>query len=659
VAIAHRMRGLATTGRLAAVPLLALALALVPASGASAAAGQLYGFGENSAGQLASTVGNGSETANPTPALVTLPAASGPVVQTAAGARFTLALSASDQLYAFGSNRYGQLGVASGSGAPGANPAPMPLTLPGAVGRVAALAAGVTHSLVLTSTGELYTFGENQFGQLGRTANSGTENANRVPERISLPGASGQVVQIAAGAEQSLALTSTGQLYVFGGNRYGELGSAANAGTPIPNPTPTPVALPGASGQVVQIAAGVEQSLALTSTGQLYAFGGNRYGELGRAANVETPVPNPTPAPVSLPASAGPVKSIAAGAFHSLALTASGLIYAFGRNTDGQLGSASGAGGEAANATPLAVSLPGANGPAVGLAAGAAHSLAITASGELYSFGSNLDGQLGRAASSGTASANPTPAPVALPAGTTIDTVARGATSDFTLAQAADLAVLSSSLPLGQVGVPYTTYAAAAGGAGGYSWSASGLPPGLSIDPASGQISGTPSAPGTSAVVLKVTDVFGVSATSAPILLTTAAATPVRAFLSTTLTEAQIRQSLRQQLGIKGRQLRIASLRKRRRYSYGFTALTAGTLAIAWYYVPPGARAPSSTAPVLFAAGHATFRTAGTKLVVLKLTGRSRKLLRHRRRIALLARGSFTPSAKRPITATKSFTLAR
>jgi alpha-tubulin suppressor-like RCC1 family protein len=639
--------------------LLALALALVPASGASAAAGQLYGFGENSAGQLASTSGNGSEAAGPTPALMTLPGASGPVVQTAAGAHFTLALSASDQLYAFGSNQYGQLGLAAGSGLPGPNPAPQPLTLPGAVGRVAQLAAGSTHSLALTSAGELYTFGENQFGQLGRAANSGTENANRVPERVSLPGASGPVVQIAAGYEQSLALTSTGQLYTFGGNRYGELGNASNAGTQTPNPTPTPVFLPGASGQIVQIAAGYEQSLALTSTGQLYTFGGNRYGELGRAANVETPAPNPTPAPVSLPAAAGPVSSIAAGAFHSLALTASGLIYAFGRNTDGQLGNATGTGSEKANATPLAVTLPGANAPAIGLAAGSAHSLAITASGELYSFGSNLYGQLGRAASSGTAGANPTPAPVALPAGTTIDTVARGATADFTVAQAADLAVLSSSLPFGQVGVPYTTYAAAAGGAGAYTWSASGLPPGLSIDPAGGQISGTPAAAGTSAVVLHAADAFGVGATSTTILLTIAAATPSRAFLSTTLTEAQIRQSLRQQLGIKGRQVRIASLRKRKRYSYGFTALTAGTLTIAWYYVPPDARAPSSTAPVLFAAGRVTFRTAGTRVIVLSLTSRGRKLLRHRRRIALLARGSFTPSAKRTITATKSLSLAR
>ncbi len=353
------------------------------------------------------------------------------------------------------------------------------------------------------------------------------------------------------------------------------------------------------------------------------------------------------------------MRSIAAGGFHSLALTASGLIYAFGRNTDGQLGNGAGTGSEKANTTPLPVALPGASAPAIGLAAGSAHSLAITASGALYAFGSNLDGQLGRAANSGTAAANPTPAPVAFPVGTTIDTVARGATAAFTVAQAADLAVLSSSLPFGQVGVPYATYAAAAGGAGGYTWSASGLPPGLSIDPASGHISGTPSAAGTSGVVLHIADAFGVSATSAPILLTIAAATPTRAFLSTTLTEAQIRQSLRQQLGIKGRQVRIASLRRRKRYAYGFTALTAGTLAISWYYVPPGGRNPSSTAAALFAAGHVTFRTAGTKLVMLTLTSKGRKLLRHHRRIALIARGSFTPNGKRPLTATKSFTITR
>lgn len=640
------------------MPLLALALSLVGASSASAAAGQLYGFGENAAGQLASTAGNGSEAANPAPAPLTLPGATGPVVTAAAGGQFTLALTSTGQLYSFGSNQYGQLGVAGGSGLPGANPTPQLVSLPGASGRVAQLAAGFSHSLVLTSTGELYTFGENQFGQLGRATGSGSESANHAPERIALPGASGQVVQLAAGYEHSLVLTSTGQLYAFGGNRFGELGNTTNAGSGTPNPMPAPVALPGASGAVVQIAAGYEQSLALTSTGQLYAFGGNRFGQLGKATNSETPAPNPTPAPVGLPALTGPVTAIAAGGFHSLALTSSGLIYAFGRNTYGELGSATNSGNEKANAAPTPVTLPGASAPAIALAAGSLHSLAITSSGELYAFGSNLEGQLGSATNSGTTAANPTPAPVALPPGTTIDAVARGSTAAFTVAQVADLAVLTSSLPFGQVGVPYAASAAAAGGAGGNTWSASGLPPGLSIDPLSGQIAGTPSATGTSAVALHVADAFGVSATSAAILLTIAPATPTRAFLSTTLTEAQIGQSLRQQLGMKGRPARIASLRRRRRYSYAFTALTPGTLAIRWYYLPPGARLASTT-PVLFAAGHATFATAGTKTIQLTLTSRGRKLLRHRRRIALLAMGSFTPSGRRTITATKGFSIAR
>jgi alpha-tubulin suppressor-like RCC1 family protein len=648
------VRRLAAIGRLAAA--VSAALVLAPGASASAAAGQLYGFGENAAGQLASTVGNGVQTANPTPAPIALPGATGPVLETAAGGRFTLALTATDQLYAFGSNQYGQLGVAAGSGSAGANPTPRAVLLPSASGRIAQLAAGFSHSLVLTSAGELYTFGENQFGQLGRAAGSGTEGANHAPERIALPGASGQVVQVAAGNEQSLALTSTGQLYAFGGNRYGQLGSPIDAGTSLPNPVAAQVALPGASGPAVQIAAGGEHSLALTSTGQLYAFGGNRYGQLGRGSNAETTTPNPTPAPVALPAASGPVTAIAAGGYHSLALTSSGAIYAFGRNSSGQLGNPSSNGSEAANPTPAPVALPGSGGPAVGLAAGSAHSLAITTSGELYAFGSNREGQLGTALRSGTSSASPTPAKVALPVGATIDAVARGSAAAFTIAQVADLAVLSSALPVGQVGVPYATYAAAAGGVGGYAWSAGGLPAGLSIDPLSGEIAGTPSAPGIASVVLHVADAFGVGATSAPIFLTVFPPGSGRAFLSSTLTEAQIFTSLRQQLGMKGRPVRIASLRRRRRYAYAFTALTPGTLTIEWYYLPPGA---TRTAPVLFAAGHDSFRTAGTRTIVLTLTRSGRRLLRHRGRIALMARGSFTPTGKRTITARKGFSIAR
>src|SRR5262249_23041585 len=153
-----------------------------------------------------------------------------------------------------------------------------------------------------------------------------------------LPGATGPVIQIAAGAQHSLALTSSGQLYAFGDNETGQLGNATNVGTNNPNPTPTLVTLPGEIGPATLIPAGESHSLAVTSSGQLYAFGYNRYGQLGNPTNNGTPKPNPTPTLVTLPGEIGAPTQIAAGAVHTLVITASGQLYAFGFNQYGQLG---------------------------------------------------------------------------------------------------------------------------------------------------------------------------------------------------------------------------------------------------------------------------------------------------------------------------------
>ncbi len=660
----HRFDRRRTT---ALAALLALALALAASSPAVAGAapsspGELFAFGANRFGQLASTAGNGSEAANPTPLPVSLPGAEGPVVQAAAGDGTSFVLTSDGRLYSFGENLYGQLGRALGSGSEAANATPARVSLPGAGSgeRIVEVAAGGAHGLALTSTGQLYAFGRNFYGQLGSTTGNGSEAANPTPAPLVLPGASGPVSEIAAGEEHSLAVTATGQLYAFGSNRFGQLGNPAGSGTELANPTPLRVSLPAATGPVAQIAAGSAHSLALTSTGQLYAFGSNEFGQLGSATNSGTS--NATlPTPVVLPGATGPVSQIAAGAFHSLALTSTGQLYAFGRNSSGQLGTERGA--QTPNPTPELVGLPAAAGTPVQIAAGAADTLLVTASGRLFAFGSNEAGQLGETEGLGTSLPNATAIAPDLPAGTTIDTVARGATAGHTLALVADLAVIDTTLPPGQPGLPYSASAHAAGGTGAYRWSASGLPSGLSIDPLSGQIAGTPSAAGVSEVVLHVEDLFGVGATSAPIALTIAAATPVRAFISSTLTEAQIRASLGMQLGTKGRQINLKALRKRRSYAYGFTALTPGALTISWYYLPPGARlaggagAARSAKPVPFASGSASFATAGTKKVTLRLTLAARKLLRHRKRIALTAVAGFTPRGKRTITATRSFSL--
>ena len=526
-----RLSGVAAMFALIAV---VVGAALGPVSSAGAvSAGELYAFGYNRYGQLGSTANNGTGNPNPTPALVSLPGASGQVIQVAAGGDHSLVLTSAGQLYAFGRNSYGQLGSATNNGTVNPSPTPALVGLPGASGQVIQTAAGGEHSLALTSTGQLYAFGLNLWGQLGSATNGGTFNPNSTPALVSFPGASGQVIQIAVGGDHSLALTSTGQLYAFGNNYYGQLGNATNNGTDNPNSTPALVGLPGASGRVVQIAAGLFHSLALTSTGQLYAFGNNYYGQLGNATNNGTENPSPTPALVGLPGASGPVIQIAGGFYHSLALTSTGQPYAFGRNSSGQLGSVTNSGTNNPSPTPALVGLPGASGQAIQIAAGYAHGLALTSTGQLYAFGANQVGELGIATNSGTLNPNPTPARVALPGDATIETIARGPTALHTLVVISNLAVATGSLPDGTAAAAYGAQLQASGGIAPYRWSASGLPVGVSVDLTSGAIAGTPTSSGSYPVSITVTDSYGITASRTLTLTVTPAAVAAVKTLST------------------------------------------------------------------------------------------------------------------------------
>jgi alpha-tubulin suppressor-like RCC1 family protein len=335
--------------------------------------------------------------------------------------------SIAGQVFAFGLNNDGQLGSTANSATKNPNPTPMLVVLPGATGPVTRIATGPNHSLAVTATGQLYAFGLNYYGQLGNANAVGSKGANNpTPTLVALPGASGPVTEAASGLNYSLALTATGQLYAFGDNRYGQLGNANNNGVADANPTPTPVTLPGATGPVSEISAGDSHSLALTATGQLYAFGLNEYGQLGTTVNNAGTGANPTPSLVTLPGATGPVSGISAGAFDSFAVTSTGQLYAFGLNTRGQLGTTANNGNENANPTPTLVTLPGATGPVSEISAGGAHSLAVTSTGQLYAFGLNTYGQLGTTVNNGNENANPTPTLVPLPAGTVIEAIAQG-----------------------------------------------------------------------------------------------------------------------------------------------------------------------------------------------------------------------------------------
>jgi alpha-tubulin suppressor-like RCC1 family protein len=218
-------------------------------------------------------------------------------------------------------------------------------------------------------------WGYNAFGQLG----DGTTTGSDVPVKVQLPPGV-KITQARAGCLHTLAITSTGQVLAWGANTDGQLGNGTTTGSD----TPVRVSLQHGT-KVTAVRAGCEFSLALTTNGHVLAWGANPDGQLGDG----TTSPSDTPVRVSLP-SGTRVTGISAGDSFSLARTSKGHALAWGNNGDGQLGD-----GTTTNRDiPVKVRLPR-RAKVKALAAGGGQSLASTSGGGLFSWGANDDGQLG------------------------------------------------------------------------------------------------------------------------------------------------------------------------------------------------------------------------------------------------------------------------
>ncbi len=145
-----------------------------------------------------------------------------------------------------------------------------------------AVVAGAGHSLAVTSSGAVLAWGLNLYGALGNGSMGGSSD---MPVNVSLP-AGTKVTAVAAGALHSLALTSTGAVFAWGFNADGELGDGSTANSDVP----VKVDLPAGT-KVTAVAAGGYYSLALTSTGSVFAWGYNADGELGDGGTANSDVP--------------------------------------------------------------------------------------------------------------------------------------------------------------------------------------------------------------------------------------------------------------------------------------------------------------------------------------------------------------------------------
>jgi alpha-tubulin suppressor-like RCC1 family protein len=226
--------------------------------------------------------------------------------------------------------------------------------------------SGFNHNIGLDSSGNVWTWGNNAYGQLGLGDDSNRSIAQKVAGLQ-------KVRAIAAGAHHTLALAEDGKLYAWGRNSQHQLGSGntINASSPL---------LILTDGNINKLSAGYDHSALIMYDGTLKIWGSNGYGQVGNesSSSVSTPL-----------TVAGNVKftEVSCGGFHTLAIS-SGNLYSWGRNDKGQLGL-----GHYNN-----INKPTQVGVASGwesASAGGFHSLVQNVTADIYSFGDNSQGQLG------------------------------------------------------------------------------------------------------------------------------------------------------------------------------------------------------------------------------------------------------------------------
>jgi alpha-tubulin suppressor-like RCC1 family protein len=193
-------------------------------------------------------------------------------VTLATGARAHALFYSRGRVYACGSGEDGVLG--DGSTASSATPVPV-RGLPAGVG-VAALTSSWNGSGALLRNGAYYDWGYNAAGQLG---DGKTANAD-LPVRVALPGPARQVSQGGSLASngQTVALLADGSVWAWGDDQRGQLGRGSTASSDVPVRVRVP---PGVA--FVTVDSGGSSCYAIDSSGRLWAWGGNRNGQLGTA----------------------------------------------------------------------------------------------------------------------------------------------------------------------------------------------------------------------------------------------------------------------------------------------------------------------------------------------------------------------------------------
>lgn len=246
------------------------------------------------------------------------------------------------------------------------------------------LAVGGGHTVGIRPDGTLWGWGYNEYGQVGTGAAGGSV---LVPVQV---GTDTDWSDVVAGDSHTVALKTDGSLWAWGLNDSGQIGDGT-----IGAGSARPVQVGTLTGWT-SMSAGARHTLAIRSDGTLWSWGDATYGQLGRGASA---VPDSQPRQVG---SGSTWTSVAAGAFHSLAVQSNGSLWGWGFNSHGQVGE----GSSGTNVgSPVQV---GAGTAWTNAAGGILHSVGVRTDGSLWTWGGNSEGQLGNGTIGGLLVTTPT-----------------------------------------------------------------------------------------------------------------------------------------------------------------------------------------------------------------------------------------------------------